>query len=71
MKNLLSNDTKISFLRIFSGLNPISTALLCNMYVHIYACTNVCMLVCMHACMYVCMYVPYSGFLPRIEKTAN
>ena len=28
MKNLLSNDTKISFLRIFSGFNPISTKLL-------------------------------------------
>ena len=26
-KNLLSNDTKISFLRIFSGFNPISTGL--------------------------------------------
>jgi len=27
MKNLLSNDTKISFLRIFSGLNLNSTGL--------------------------------------------
>ena len=27
-KNLLSNDTKISFLQIFSGFNPISTGLL-------------------------------------------
>ena len=26
-KNLLSNDTKISFLQIFSGFNPISTGL--------------------------------------------
>ena len=27
MKNLLSNDTKFSFLQIFSGSNPISTGL--------------------------------------------